>query len=209
MYHKSMPYKFSFDLSNISKSFFKELARVAAERKLHKRLGIRARHLSDRFKLTEITGLDVPDALQLVEDLVDVYVQNVSQKERFEKTKKRAMFLPHCSRKHMDNRCRAAFNPKLPSYKCGHCSKDCLVNKATTLGEKKGYDIYVLPGGSCVLSILKRNKYEGIVGVACSQELKLAGEGLKLLGLTGQAVPLIKNGCANTNFSLQSLEKTL
>jgi len=204
-----MPYKFSFDLSSISKSFFKELARVAGERKLHKRLGIKARSLADKFKLSEITGLNVPDALQLVEDLVDVYVQNVSERERFEKTKKRALFLPHCSRKYMDNRCQAVFNPKLPSYKCGHCSEDCLVNEATRLGEKRGYDVYVLPGGSCVLDILKRNKYEGIVGVACGQEVRLGGEGLKQMGLAGQAVPLIKNGCANTSFSLQSLEKTL
>jgi len=204
-----MPYKFSFDLSSISKSFFKELTRVAAERKLHKRLGMKARHLSDKFKLTEITGLNVPDALQLVEDLVDVYVQNVSERERFEKTKKRALFLPHCSRKYMDNKCRASFNSEIPSYKCGHCSEDCLVNKATKLGEERGYDVYVLPGGSCILDILKRNKYEGVVGVACGQEMKLGGEGLKQMGLAGQAVPLIKNGCANTSFSLQSLEKTL
>lgn len=204
-----MPYKFSFDLSSISKSFFKELARVAGERKLHKRLGMRARHLADKFKLTEITGLDVPNALRLVEDLVDVYVHNVSERERFERTKKRALFLPHCSRKHMDNRCRASFNSEIPSYKCGHCSEDCLVNKASKLGEKKGYDVYVLPGGSCILDILKRNKYEGIVGVACSQEVKLGGESLKHMGLVGQAVPLIKNGCANTHFNLQSLEKTL
>jgi len=204
-----MPYKFSFDLSSISKSFFKELAKAADKRKLHKRLGMKARHLADKFKLTEITGLNVPDALQLVEDLVDVYVQNVSERERFEKTKKRALFLPHCSRKYMDNRCQASFNSEIPSYKCGHCSEDCLVNKATKLGEEKGYDVYVLPGGSCILDILKRNKYEGIVGVACSQEVKLGGEGLKQMGLVGQAVPLIKNGCANTHFNLQSLEKTL
>jgi len=204
-----MPYKFSFDLSSISKSFFKELARVAAERKLHKRLGMKARNLADKFKLTEITGLDVPDALQLVEDLVDVYVSNVSERERFEKTKKRALFLPHCSRKYMDNKCKASFNSEIPTYKCGHCSEDCLVNRATKLGEKRGYDVYVLPGGSCILNILKRNKYEGVVGVACSQEVNLGGEGLKQMGLAGQAIPLIKNGCANTRFSLQSLEKTL
>lgn len=204
-----MPYKFSFDLSRISKSFFKELARIADQRKLHKRFGLKARSLAEKFKLAEITGLDVPDALQLVEDLVDVYVQNVTERKRFEKTKKRALFLPHCSRKFMDNRCQATFNSELPSYKCGHCSADCLVNQATQLGEKKGYDVYVLPGGSCVLGILKRNRYEGIVGVACGQEVRLGGEGLKELGLAGQAVPLIKNGCANTSFSLQSLEKTL
>ena len=204
-----MPYKFSFDLSNISKSFFKELARVADERKLHKRLGIKARRLADKFKLTEITGLNVTDALQLVEDLVDIHVRNVSERENFKKTKSRALFLPHCSRKYLDNRCKASFKTELPSYKCGHCSYDCLINQATKMAEKKGYDVYVLPGGSCIVDILKRNKYEGIIGVACSQEVKLGGEALKHMGLAGQTIPLIKNGCANTSFNMQSLEKTI
>jgi hypothetical protein len=204
-----MPYGFSFDLSDISKSFFKELARVASERKLHKRFGIKARHLAEKFRLTEITGLDVPDALQLVEDLVDVYVQNHVERERFEKTKNRALFLPHCSRKHMDNKCKASFDPEIPSYKCGHCSGDCQVNRATRIGEEKGYDVYILPGGSCIPEILKKYQYEGAVGVACGQELKLGGNLFKNIGLAGQAIPLIKNGCANTSFSLKSLEKTL
>jgi len=55
----------------------------------------------------------------------------------------------------------------------------------------------------------ERDKYEGIVGVACGQEVRLGGEGLKQMGQAGQAVPLIKNGCANMSFSLQSLEKML
>jgi hypothetical protein len=204
-----MPYSFNFDLSRISKSFFRELARVSQERKLHKRFGKKARNLAERFRLAEITGLDVPSALQLVEDLVDVYVQNVSEREQFEKTKRRALFLPHCSRKYMDNRCQAVFDPCIPSYRCNHCSDDCLVNQATKLGENRSYDVYVLPGGSCVPEVLKKNHYEGIVGVACSQELKLGGDVLLSMGLAGQAIPLIKNGCANTCFNFKSLEKIL
>ena len=204
-----MPYGFSFDLSKISKSFFRELARASKEKELHKRIGTRARHLAEKFHLSEMTGLDVPDALQLVEDLVDVYVRNASERERFEKTKNRALFLPHCSRKYMDNRCQATFNPEIPSYKCGHCSTDCQINKATKMGEGKGYDVFVVPGGSCIPQILKKYHYEGLVGVACGEELKLGGVSLDKTGLTGQAIPLIRNGCSNTSFSLQSLEKTL
>jgi len=204
-----MPYGFSFDLSSISKSFFRELTRVAQQRKLHRRLGGGARHLAEKFRLSEITGLNVPDALLLVEDLIDIHMQNVALREGFTKTKKRALFLPHCSRKYMDGRCHAAFDSSLPSYQCAHCSSDCLVNRATALGEKKGYDVYVLPGGACVQSILVKRRYEGVVGVACSQELKMAGHCLQSNGLSGQAVPLIKNGCANTSFSFRSLEKTL
>jgi len=204
-----MPYGFSFDLSKISQSFFRELARVSHDKELHKRLGGKARNLAEKFKLSEITGLDVPDALQLVEDFVDVYVRNASERERFEKTKTRALFLPHCSRKYMDNRCQATFNPEIPSYKCGHCSTDCQINKATKMAEEKGYDVYVVPGGSCIPQILKKYHYEGLVGVACGEELKLGGVALDKTGLTGQAIPLIRNGCSNTSFSLQSLEKTL
>jgi len=204
-----MPYGFSFDLSNISKSFFRELARVARERKLHKRFGVKARHLAEKFKLTEITGLNVPDVLQLIEDLVDVYMQNASERPQFEKTKTRALFLPHCSRKYMDSQCKATFNSQIPSYKCEHCSEDCLVNQAATMGEKKGYEVHILPGGSCIPEILKKHQYQGVVGVACSQELKLSSESLKKAGFVGQAISLIKNGCANTKFNIESLEKTL
>jgi len=204
-----MPYGFSFDLSKISKSFFRELARISKEKELHKRLGNRARHLAERFHLSEMTGLDVPDALQLVEDLVDVYVQNASERAQFEKTKKRALFLPHCSRKYMDNRCKAVFTAEIPSYECQHCSEDCKINLATAMGEQKGYRVYVVPGGSCIPQIIKKHHYEGAVGVACGQELKLGGEALKKAGWSGQAIPLIKNGCSNTSFSLQSLERTL
>ncbi|HKZ94777.1 MAG TPA: DUF116 domain-containing protein [Candidatus Bathyarchaeia archaeon] len=204
-----MPYGFSFDLTKISKSFFRELARISREKELHKRLGVSARHLAEKFHLSEITGLDVPDALQLVEDLVDVQVRNASERARFEKTQNRALFLPHCSRKYMDNRCHAVFNPDIPSYKCGHCSEDCQVNLATTIGEKKGYDVYVVPGGSCIHQIMKKYHYEGAVGVACGQELKLGGEAIKKADWSGQAIPLIKNGCSNTSFSLKSLETVL
>ena len=204
-----MPYKFSFDLSRISKVFFRELANIASEKGLHRRLGSQARLLAEKFKVQEITGLEVTDALLLVEDLVDIYMRNLSERQKFSKTGKRAILLPHCSRKYMDNRCHARFNPSVPSYSCGRCSDDCLVNRATTIAERKGYKVFVLAGSSCVPQILKRDGYEGVVGVACSQELKMGGDYLQHLGLTGQAIPLTKNGCANTKFSLETLQKLL
>ncbi len=167
------------------------------------------RYLAEKLKICELTGMDISDASMLLEDLVDVYVRNLLDKEKFLKTKKRALFLPHCSRKYMDNRCQARFDPEIPSYYCAHCSSDCLINKATALGKEGGYDVYVLPGGTCIPQILKKNPYEGVVGVACSQELKEGGEPLKNKNIPGQAVFLVKNGCANTEFNLKSLEEIL
>jgi hypothetical protein len=204
-----MPYGFSFDLSRISKSFFKELARIANEKNIHRRIGERARSLAEKFKIREITGLDVSDTLMLVEDLVDIHVRNLSERKSFLETKKRALFLPHCSRKYMDNRCQARFDPEIPSYHCAQCSPDCLVNQATALGRERRYDVYVLAGSSCIPKILKNHSYEGVVGVACSEELRVGGDYIGNNGLWGQAVPLTKNGCANTWFSIESLKRIL
>jgi hypothetical protein len=204
-----MPYEFSFDLSGIPKQFFKELSRVAEETKLHRRLGMRARELTERFKLSEATGLDVENILLLVEDFIDVEAQNVGQRESFAATSKRALFLPHCARAHMDAGCKAPFDASIPTYRCVHCTADCLVGQAVTLGEGKGYSVFVVPGGSCIPGIIKRGSFEGIIGVACGQELMPAYQMTQKFKLPSQAVPLLKNGCANTVFSLPVLEAVL
>lgn len=182
---------------------------AAQKRKLHRRIGNAAQLLLDRFKVQEITGLDFAQALMLLEDLIDIQTRNFSDRERFTRTSKRVLFLPHCSRKYMDKRCKAVFDQSIPSYRCSKCSPDCLINQATMAGEKKGYDIYVLPGGSCIHQILQNGRYEALVGVACGEEIGLAEGLLEKTGLPGQNVPLIKNGCANTTFNLQTLKEIL
>ena len=204
-----MPYQFNFDLTRVSRFFFREITEAAHKRKLHRRIGEVAQRLLERFRIQEITGLDVTQALMLLEDLIDIQMKNLSNRERFLKTCRRVLFLPHCSRKYMDNRCKAVFDRNIPSYSCSHCSPDCLVGEATLVGEKRGYDVYVLPGGSCIHQILQKGRYEALVGVACGEEIKLAEGLLEKTGLPGQTVPLIKNGCADTKFNIQALEKVL
>ena len=204
-----MPYDFNFDLSRISRSFFKEVARISSKRNVHKRIGEIARYLVEKFKISELTGLDLSNSIAVVEDLVDVNIRNILEEKRFLGAARRALFLPHCSRKYMDSRCKASFDPKIPSYYCNHCSSDCLINRATALAKKMGYDVYIIAGGSCIPRILKNSQYEGVVGVACCPELKLGSEHLESVGVPGQRVPLTKNGCANTNFNFESLERIL
>jgi hypothetical protein len=204
-----MPYKFTFDLSRISRFFFAEITKASYQKGVHKKLGETTQELIQRFRIQEATGLNLSDAVLLLQDLIDIQARNLIEREKFVKTTKRALFLPHCSRKFMDGRCRATFNPDVPSYICAHCSDDCLVNKAVSLSEKRGYDVYVLPGGSCIPKILKSGCYEGAIGVACGNETRLSGETLEKLGVAAQAVPLIKNGCANTIFNVRTLVSTL
>lgn len=204
-----MPYRFTFDLSKVPRFFFAEIARISYEKGMHKSLLENLQRVIKKFRIQEATGLNLSDAVVLIQDFIDVQAVNLTERKKFLQTKKRALLLPHCSRKYMDSRCKASFDPAIPSYACAHCSQDCLVNKADCLAKQKGYDVYVLPGGSCVSKILKSTKYEGVVGVACGEEIKMANGIMSESNVAAQAIPLIKNGCANTAFNLETLIKTL
>jgi hypothetical protein len=204
-----MPYRFTFDLSEVPRFFFAEIARISYEKGMHKSLLETLQRIIKKFRIQEATGLNISDAIVLIQDFIDLQAVNLTARKKFLQTKKRALLLPHCSRKYMDSRCKAAFDANIPSYNCAHCSPDCLVNKADCLAKKKGYDVYVLPGGSCIPRILKTAKYEGVIGVACGEEVKLSEVLLSDSDVAAQAIPLIKNGCANTAFNLETLIKTL
>ena len=204
-----MPYKFTFDLSKVPRFFFNEIAMISYQKGMHKSFLKTLNELILKFKIQEATGLNISDAIVLLQDLIDLQAVNAIERNRFLETKKRALFLPHCCRKYLDGRCKAFFDADIPSYTCAHCSEDCLVNKADRLAKEKGYDVYLLPGGSCIPKILKTTHYEGIVGVACGEEMKLMGSLLSTMEVSGQGIPLIKNGCANTVFNIETLVKVL
>ncbi|MEJ5327800.1 MAG: DUF116 domain-containing protein [Candidatus Bathyarchaeia archaeon] len=204
-----MPYKFTFDLSKVPRFFFTEIAKVSYQKGMHKTLLKNLQDIIRRFRIQEATGLNFSDAVTLLQDFIEVQTVNLLERKKFLQTKKRALLLPHCSRKYMDNRCKAFFDASIPSYTCAHCSPDCLINKAERFAKQKGYDVYVVPGGSCISKILKRNQYEGVLGIACGEELKLAMTTLGQMSMAGQAVPLIKNGCANTVFNMETLVNLL
>jgi hypothetical protein len=204
-----MPYKFTFDISKAPQRFFIELALVGNQMGMQKVFEKTLQVLIKKFKIQEISGLDIQDAVVLIQDLLEIQTLNLIQKQEFLKTKKRALFLPHCCRKYMDSQCQAVFEPSLSSYVCAHCSPDCYVNKAERVAKGKGYDVYVLSGGSCMPHILKQKEYEGVVGVACGAEVMLSGEKLSSMGVAWQSVSLLKNGCANTFFNMETLIRTL
>jgi len=204
-----MAYSFNFDLTKLSQSFFQDLAKFSEKNRVHEKIGNTARILVRKFSIEKITGLPVSDAITLIEDLIDINAKNMTARKEFLGTKKRALLLPHCSRKYMDSRCQAKFDPEKPSYVCQHCSSDCLINQATQLGEKNGYDVYVLPGGSGIKKAVAREHYDGLVGIACTEEIKLGVKLLEGTGIKVQSVPLLKNGCSDTRFNMETLEKTL
>ena len=162
-----------------------------------------------KFKIEEVTGLSINDAIVLLHDFMDMQAANMNERDKFLESKKRALLLPHCSREYLDNRCKAVFDTNIPSYICAHCSDSCLVNQADKIAKERGYDVFVLPGGSCIPKILNNIKYEGVIGVACGEEAKMLRPLLNNMDIAVQSIPLIKNGCVNTIFNIETLVKIL
>jgi len=204
-----MPYKFTFDLSNVPRFFFTELATISYQKGMHTTVMKTSIDIIKKFKIEEATGLNINDAVVLLHDLIDMQAVNMIERNKFLESKKRALLLPHCARKYLDSRCKAVFDTNIPSFVCSHCSEDCLVNQADKIAKEKGYDVFVLPGGSCIPKVLNSGKYEGVVGVACGEEVKMLRPLLTNMDMAGQAIPLIKNGCANTVFNIETLLKVL
>ncbi len=83
------------------------------------------------------------------------------------------------------------------------------MEKATLLAKKQKCDVYVVPGSSCVKKIFRKQKYEGVIGVACTEEIGLATRMLERANIANQNIPLIKNGCAATQFNFATLQSIL
>lgn len=91
-----------------------------------------------------------------------------------------------------------------------HCLREYYVSGIKPIAEEKGYDVYTLPGGSMMKKILEKYSFdeiERIVGVACDDEVGLAMQQFRKIGLHDKVTPinLSKNGCKDTLVSLEEV----
>ena len=204
-----MPYSFIYDLSKLAQNVLTKVAETASNANLPDIVGNNAKKMVNILKIDQITGLNLSEAITLTQDFIDVQLANKLQRPKFEETKRRAILIPHCSRAYMDRRCMADFHPEIPSYECKSCNNNCSARRATEIGKAMGYDVYIIPGGSCSEKILRQGNYQGVIGIACGEELKMAVGLLKKMDIAGQGVFLTKNGCANTKLNLDHLKTVL
>lgn len=204
-----MAYKFTFDISKFPKELFIETYEFCEQNPNIKEINNEAERIVKKYFIDKITGLTLNNANMLIQDIIDIQLNNVHLRNHFNKSNERALFLPHCCRKYMDSKCKAEFIIETSSYECNHCSNDCMISQATKIAKEEGYDVYILPGASCLSKIFNKKKYEGIIGIACTDEIKLANKCLFKLKIPAQAIPLLKNGCAGTIFSVDTLRRIL
>ena len=106
-----MPYQFTFDLSTVPHFFFSEIARISYQKGMHKKLLNTLQDVIKNCRIQEATGLNLSDAVVLLQDFIDMQAVNLIERRKFLKAQKRVLLLPHCSRKYMDHRCKALFDP--------------------------------------------------------------------------------------------------
>ena len=67
-----MPYKFTYDISKVPRFFFTEIARVGYQRGMHKTVLKTLQEIIRKFRIQEATGLNLSDAVVLLQDLVEL-----------------------------------------------------------------------------------------------------------------------------------------
>ncbi len=114
---------------------------------------------------------------------------------------KRIIFLPQCLR---NTKCPAPVDEEgIHCIKCGLCGIGNFMKKA----EEYGVKVFIAPGGSMIPKIFKKYKPKAIFGVACHPEIRLASDLVVWMNIPAQAVPLLKDGCVNTEVDWEEAER--
>lgn len=132
-----------------------------------------------------------------------VSLKNISNKSSFKKAEKRMIIAPHCMRA-MD--CPAT--SKKTGIQCIACGK-CIFSRLKEDAAKYGYDLYIVTGSSFVKHVLKERDYDAALLIACDYELNKVMMGLKGRKLITYGIPMLNDGCFNTEVEYDRVLETL
>ncbi|HEY3342187.1 MAG TPA: DUF116 domain-containing protein [Anaerolineae bacterium] len=119
-----------------------------------------------------------------------------AHRERFQATQRRIVILPPCMRAQPDDQCKAVNTP-LGAH-CQACTATCRVNLATRLGEKHGFEVYMIPDQLARIGAAgsKAAGGVGMVGVSCALTNWSGGWDADRIGVPAQGVLLDYPGCS-------------
>ncbi|UCD07482.1 MAG: DUF116 domain-containing protein [Candidatus Aenigmatarchaeota archaeon] len=138
-------------------------------------------------------------------DRLYMELKNDFYRDAFMKTspKYKIVFLPQCLR---NSNCKTKLTKF--GYVCNGCGNHnaCKAYRIKSKAESLGYRVFITPGGSMVLKIIKKLKPRAILGVACMKEIVMAMENLNI---PGHAVELTRDGCVNTDVKISEILRIL
>jgi hypothetical protein len=146
-------------------------------------------------------GVDEKRVLELY-----VTAKNNVSRNRFNRLpySERIVLLPQCLR---SRDCPA--RPCEDGYLCVDCGR-CRLGRIIRVAEALGYmRAVVISGGSVVPKIFARLRPRGCLGVGCLKELVMGSFVCEKFGVAGQGLPLLKDGCFETDLDWGMLERMM
>lgn len=120
-------------------------------------------------------------------------VLNRAYRPRFLSTDRKIVILPPCMRAQSDSDCKAISTPY--GARCQSCTPTCRVHQITKLGEKRGFDVFMIPEELRIFGAGAGKAGMGVVGVSCALTNWSGGWDTDNLGIPAQGVLLDYVGC--------------
>lgn len=117
---------------------------------------------------------------------------------------RRLLLLPHC----LSNAdlCMGSYDSVgLNCVSCGACN----INELRTRAEELGYQVIVSEGTSSAMMKVIEGSADAILGVACLDSLEKSFSRIVDLGIPNIAVPLLQDGCVNTEVDTKEISRYL
>ncbi|NOR84921.1 DUF116 domain-containing protein [archaeon] len=141
------------------------------------------------------------------ETLIDeilIEFRNAVLLEKYKQTTgKKILIGPHCMR---HPNCKSRCDPQI-GYVCTKCGL-CKYAKIKKACEDAGYLLFIIPGDRFVKKIVKLHKPKKVLGIACFEELNESMHAISTI-LPVQGIPLLRDGCYNTDVDLKAVVKKL
>jgi hypothetical protein len=105
---------------------------------------------------------------------------------------------PPCMKARSDDECKAQANEARLQV-CQNCTPDCRVNQLTRLGEKRGFQVYLIPDelvSVAAQSVGSVNQTVGVIGISCALTNAPGGWDARSIGLPAQGLLLDYCGCS-------------
>ena len=125
--------------------------------------------------------------------LLGTEVLSRAYRQRFLAAPRKIVIVPPCMRAQPDDECQAVETPL--GAKCQACKPGCRVHQITKLGEKRGFDVYMIPDELRVFGAGASAGGLGVLGVSCALTNWAGGWEAEGLGVPAQGLLLDYVGC--------------
>lgn len=125
--------------------------------------------------------------------LLGAEILSRAYRQRFLAAKRKIVIVPPCMRAQPEEKCKAVQTPF--GAKCQACTPSCRVHQITKLGEKRGFEVYIIPDELRVFGSGASGGSLGVVGVACALTNWGGGWDADSMGIPAQGVLLDYVGC--------------